>query len=194
MELFYKMLKIPEGRTGVLIGTGGLVKNEIECKCNVVIEIDSQASEVKVMPISIRGFDEKSLKAIEIIQAILHGFTPSTAFRLMEEDISLLVIDLLSHSTKSSGSIGRKKGRIIGANGKARKTIEDLSGASISVHNNTVSFVGGYEEITVARNAVMMLLQGRPHRTVYQMLQNARRKAKLDKMKLWEDINSKFTE
>jgi ribosomal RNA assembly protein len=34
---------------------------------------------------------------------------------------------------------------------------------------------------------VLLLLRGRSHKFVYQMLQNAKRKSKLEKLQLWMD-------
>ena len=85
----------------------------------------------------------------------------------------------------------RIKGRIIGQKGKSRKTIEELSGAYVSVSGHTVALIGAFEEIRLANDAVLMILKGSAHKTVYTMLQEARRKNKLDKMKLWEENNIK---
>lgn len=185
MTGFYKMLKIPEERIAVLIGSNGSIKRDVEAKCNVRMQIDGKTGEVKVEPLSSSGFDEGALTAIEIVKAISHGFPPSTAFRLFNEDVTLLIIDLRINSDMSRSNENRLKGRIIGARGKSRKTIEELTGVSISIHGHTVSFIGTFEETNIAHDAVMMLLKGRSHKVVYQMLQNARSKAKLEKLKLW---------
>ena len=81
----------------------------------------------------------------------------------------------------------RIKGRIIGEEGKSRKNIEDLTGAFISVYGHTVGLIGTFKEIKLATDAVTMLSKGRSHKNVYKMLEEARRKDKLDRMRLWED-------
>lgn len=185
MTGFYKVIKVPDERVAVLIGSNGSVKRDVETKCNVRMQVDGKSGEVKIMPISNSGFDEGTLNAIEIVKAISHGFAPSTAFRLSNEDISLLIVDLRMNSDMSRSDENRLKGRIIGARGKSRKTIEELTGASISIQGHTVSFIGTFEETNIARDAIMMLMKGRSHKVVYQMLQNARSKAKLERLKLW---------
>ncbi len=107
------------------------------------------------------------------------------AFRLFNEELALLIIDLHDTIYRSSRAVTRLKGRIIGASGKSRKTMEELSGASISVYGHTISFIGTYEETILANDAVLLLLKGRSHKVVYEMLQNARRKAKIERLKLW---------
>ena len=81
----------------------------------------------------------------------------------------------------------RIKGRIIGKAGKSRKTIEELTGAYVSVYGHTVGLIGSFQEIRMGIEAISMLSKGSSHKSVYNMLQAARRKAKFDKMKLWEE-------
>ncbi len=182
---FQKTIRVPYERIAILIGSNGSVKKELELRCNVVIKIEGETGEIQIIPGSESGFDDKSLRAVEIIEAISRGFSPMVAFRLLNEDIVLLIIDLHDTVYKSSNAVTRLKGRIIGANGKSRKTIEELSGASISVYGHTVSFIGTYEETILANDAVLLLGKGRSHKVVYEMLQNARRKAKIERLKLW---------
>jgi ribosomal RNA assembly protein len=83
----------------------------------------------------------------------------------------------------------RIKGRIIGEEGKSRRTIEDLTDTYISVYGHSVGLIGKSDQIKIASDAVTMLSKGKSHKTVYNMLQEARRKAKMDRMRLWEDNN-----
>jgi len=96
-------------------------------------------------------------------------------------------MDLHDYAGKSPSALERIKGRIIGEGGKARRMIEDLSGAYVSVYGHTVAFIGNYKEVKLATDAIAMLAKGSMHKSVYAMLQSARRRQKVDKMRLWED-------
>jgi len=182
---FQQIVKIPKDRIGVIIGKNGKIKGEIEKRCNVSIEIDSESGDAIIS--THKDITEvEPFKAVEIVSAIARGFSPERAYRLLGQDDIFQILDLRDYAGKSSNSMDRIKGRIIGEGGKSRRTIEDLTGTYVSVYGHTVSLIGTFDEIKLASDAVTMLSKGSNHKTVYNMLQDARRKAKLDRMRLWE--------
>ena len=185
--IFQQVIKIPNDRIGVIIGKNGKVKTEIQDKCNVTIDVDSENGNAIISSTSKPIIEMEPFKAVEIVSAIAKGFSPERAYRLLGEEEVLQLVDLRDYAGKSANSLSRIKGRIIGEAGKSRKTIEDISGALISVYGNTVGLIGTFEEIKLATEAVTMLSKGRSHASVYNMLQEAKRKSKLDRMRLWEN-------
>ena len=185
--IFEQVVKIPDDRIGVIIGKNGKVKTEIQDKCNVTIDVDSENGNAIISSTSKPIIEMEPFKAVEIVSAIAKGFSPERAYRLLEEEEILQLVDLRDYAGKSANSLSRIKGRIIGEAGKSRKTIEELSGAYISVYGHTVGLIGTFEEIKLATEAVTMLSKGRSHASVYNMLQEAKRKSKLDRMRLWEN-------
>lgn len=185
-EVSQQFIKVPAERIAVLIGKKGAVVERIKQECVVDVEIESATGNVVV------GYDTKSLlegnpfKALEIISAIARGFSPEKAFKLLHEDIVFQLLDMRDYVGNSQSSISRVKGRIIGERGKSRRTIEELSGADVSIYGHTVGFIGIFDAIKVAVEAIILLSKGSSHRTVYAMLQNYRRKLKQEKMSLWE--------
>ncbi len=179
-------LKIPLERVGALVGKEGIVKNEIEKRCGVSLNIDGSTGDVWV------SYDNSSLKegepfkANEIITAIARGFSPQRAFTLFDEGKVLSMIDLREYSGKSENSLARIKARLIGSDGKARKLIEQLSGTAISVYGHTVSIIGDSDKTKVAEDAIVKLASGGTHKAAYQMLQKYRSKQKLERLQLWE--------
>ena len=185
---FEKLIRIPEDRIGALIGKSGEVKSRIEQACSVKLEIDSETGETLVSGMgSIE--DIQPFKAMEIIMAIGRGFSPDNAMLLLKGENALHVIDLREFVGKSQSQVERIKGRIIGEGGKARRNMENLSGTSISVYGRTVSIIGSPTQLKLAVNAISSLSGGSMHGAVYNKLENARRKNKLEKLQLWENQN-----
>jgi ribosomal RNA assembly protein len=172
MEFTYE-LKIPKERIAVLIGKDGETKEELEILCETKINIDSKEGDVELV-----GPDSIKLYALrEVIKAIGRGFNPEIARLLLRQDYVLEVLPLMDY-LKNKNHMERVKGRIIGAAGKSRETIEQLTDTFICVYGKTISIVGLPENIVLSKKAVESLIQGSPHSNVYRWLEKARRKAK----------------
>jgi ribosomal RNA assembly protein len=163
------------------------VKQSIEEKFMVELEIESEAGGVTIV-LSERTSDPSLLfRAKDVVTAIGRGFSPEHAFRLLRnEDDIFDFIDFRVVFGRSESDIKRVKGRIIGANGKTRKLIEELTDASVVVYGHTVGFIGTFEQVDAARNAVQMFIDGSQHHTVYKYLQRKRSEFKKQKLELWE--------
>ena len=181
----FKFIRIPIDRIGALIGRSGSTKKWIEDTCKVDLSIDSKVGEVSIDS----SVDSDPFKALDLIKAISFGFSKSRSSILLHEDEFLSVIDLKLYSGKSSNSLSRIKGRIIGYNGKARKVLEELTRANISVYGHYVAIIGTYEQIALAEDAINILASGGAHKTAYNLLQRRKTKAKLERFKLWEDYS-----
>jgi ribosomal RNA assembly protein len=183
-------VRIPKERVGILIGPEGKVKRYIEEKLQVKLEVDSEGSVTIV--ISEKASDPSLLlKAKDVVTAIGRGFSPDVAFRLIRnEDDIFDMIDLRLIFGRSESDMKRVKGRIIGADGKTRKLIEELTEANTVVYGHTVGFIGGFEQVDTAHNAVQMIIEGCQHHTVYNYLQKKRTELKKQKLELWEKPRS----
>ncbi len=182
---FEKIVRIPTERVGSLVGKSGKAKARIEKACSVSIEVDGASGEVRVYG-EITGETSEPFKAIEIVMAIGRGFSPDSAMHIMDGG-ALHIMDLREIVGKSRSQIERVKGRIIGQSGRARRNMEELSETQISVYGRTVAVIGAPEKIRVAVNAINALSNGSMHGSVYRRLESARRRQKLERLKLWED-------
>ena len=178
-------LKIPRDRVGVLIGPNGKAKRRIESYFGVTIEIESESGAVEIT-LNPGNRDFTAIFTVRnVVKAIGRGFSPQRAEILAKEDFDLHIIDLNEFVGDSKNAIARVKGRIIGKNGRSRELIEELTETRISVYGGTVAYNGNPEGLEAAREALMKLIKGSFHKTVWNYLYAWRRKMKKDRGELW---------
>ncbi len=61
-----------------------------------------------------------------------------------------------------------------------------MTDADVSVYGHTVSIIGNFDQTDVAREAILMLIKGSQHSTVYRFLQKRRQELKKKKLELWK--------
>ena len=177
-------LKIPKSRIGVLIGKKGETKSEIESITGVKININSFDGAVHILATDKIIDPTYVWKARDIIKAIGRGFSAEKAFNLLDDDIFLESI----HLEGTRNNVRRLKSRIIGEKGKTRRMIEANTDSLVSIFGNQVSIIGELEEIRYAREAIVQLINGSKHGTVYRYLEQIRFRSKQDPMKIWKEL------
>ncbi|MFO8019462.1 MAG: KH domain-containing protein [Promethearchaeia archaeon] len=180
-------MKVGKKRIAVVIGTEGEVKNEIERKLGLDIDIDSKTGLVEIKPNKDHPNYEPYNKLIanRIIKAISRGFNPSKAMKLLDENIQLQVVNLVSILGKSDKKLRRIKGRLIGRNGEMRKALEQYGECFVAIYGKTISVIAHYQNMNVVRKAINMLIEGTPHHVVLKLLErkyNERKKERFREM------------
>lgn len=164
--------RLPAERVGVLIGPEGSTKSRLQETTGTQITVDSATGEVTID--ESRAPDPVlALKARDIVQAMARGFSEERAFRLLDEDAYLEVLDIKDFA-HSKNRVAQIRARVIGTRGKTRRILEELTGVEVSVWGHTVALIGGAFEMAIAREAVVMLLRGSEHKTVYRFLERKR--------------------
>ncbi len=177
-------VNIPRERVPALLGPSGSTKKRIEEELGISLKVDP-AGVVEISlskPMSEGGDPVALLKAKDIVQAIGHGFRPDVALKLLEDDMSLIVIDVSEHVGKDPEDCTRVKARIIGTGGKTRRIIEENAHVDVSIYGDAVAIIGRPEDASAAQQAVMMLINGAPHSAVYKFLDSYAQRRKLSRM------------
>jgi ribosomal RNA assembly protein len=154
-----QVVKIPLERTKVLKENIKLV----EKNANVKLTIEDE-------DVIIEGDPYDEWKAIDIIKAIGRGFPVTSALKLLNDEYVLKIINLkeIFHKEKQRR---RYLGRIIGTKGKAKKKLEEITGAEICIYGSTVGIIGRLDEATLAEKAVNLIIKGLSHSSVYFIIQ-----------------------
>ena len=130
----------------------------------------------------------------KVIQAIDFGFNVDDALLLMNDDFVLEFIEVKEHTRRKN--LKDVRARIIGTGGKARKTIENLTGSEIVIQNNTVGVIVDSDHLDAVVQAIESLIQGAKHGNVFAYLEKqnvSRRKFEKDDLGLKEGFE-KMTE
>jgi ribosomal RNA assembly protein len=174
MEDVVDYINIPRERIAVLLGKKGVVKKRIEKECDVKIKVDSESGGVEIIRKTASKDPILSLAASEIVRAIARGFAPQKAFKLLLPDIYVEIIDL--PELISNKNLPRVRGRIIGEEGKAREYISRLTGTDIVIYGKTVGIIGDEESVRIAKDAILKLIGGSPHPTVFRFVERHRKR------------------
>lgn len=179
-------VKIPVERIGVLTSNKMQVIKELERRTLTRVSVDEVNCFAIVEPSSPDTPVINVMKARDFINAVAMGFPPEKAWRTLNEEQILVVIDLKNTAYDSPNHLTRIKGRIIGEEGKVKRNIEEMTGVDISIYDDYISIIGDYESANLAREAIEMLIQGRQHSTVYRYLDRALSDVKKKKAKaIW---------
>ena len=173
-----KYIKIPKDRIGVLIGHNGETKEQIEEISKTILQIDSADGEI-VIEENDNSDPLLSLIVKDVIRAIGRGFSPEFALQLFKENMDFFIFDIRDYVGKKDSHIKRIKSRIIGSEGKTKRTIENLTVSKLSIYGHTVSIIADFESMDIAKKAIDMLLSGSKHASVYRYIEREMKKLKL---------------
>lgn len=165
-----KEVRIPEDRVGVIIGSDGETKEEFEKLTDCELTVKDNTAEID-------GDALEEMTGQQVVKAIGRGFSPEKAFRLVEEDYVLHVMDI-NQFANNSNQRERLKGRVIGRDGETRRHLEKVAEIDLSIYGSTIAFIGRAGNIEVALEAVRMLLKGSSHATAYDYLEKNQGKIK----------------
>lgn len=159
--------KIPEERLKILRNDRKLLQ-KLEKFANCKIKINEEVEIETDNPIDI-------LRIKQVIQAFGRGFDFETALGLLDEEYLFDTISVKDYSGKSRERQLTLKGRVIGTGGKTKTLIEKYTETKIAIYGKTISIIGRWDRVGLAKKAIDMLLSGSLHSTVYRFLEKQKR-------------------
>ena len=114
--------------------------------------------------------------ALMVLEALAFGFKPSEALMLKNEEMVFKRISIKEFSRRKN--LHEVKSRLIGKEGKTRRTIEEISDCLIVIGDNAVGIIGPALEIDKTIQAIVNLIRGTKQANTYRYLErmNATRK------------------
>ena len=119
--------------------------------------------------VSVSGSELNEYVVGKVIQAIDFGFDVEDALLLTDEDFVLEFIEVKEHTHRKN--LKEVRARLIGTGGKARKTIENLTGSVIVIQGNDVGVIVDAEHSEAVAQAIELLIQGAKHGNVFAYLE-----------------------
>jgi len=165
-----EQLKIPKERISVLIGVKGSIKRKIQRMTKTRLIVNSEEGDIFIEGDSLDVFN-----CLNVVKAIARGFNPDIALKLLDEDTSIEIISLDEFS-RSKKDIIRLKSRLIGTQGRARSHLEELTSTNISVYGKTISIIGRTDDVFIARQGIINLINGSKHGNVYLFIEKQKKK------------------
>jgi KH domain-containing protein len=136
----------------------------------------------------LKGSELNEYLVEQIVRAIDFGFCVDDALLLANEDFVLEFIDVKEHTRRKN--LRDVRSRIIGTEGKARKTIEKLTGAEIVINANTIGVIVDSEHLDAVIQGIESLINGAKHGNVFAGLerQNVSKRRFGDDLGLKDDV------
>ncbi len=178
-------VRVPKDRVAVVIGPKGQTRKLLERRSGIKVEVDSENNEVAIHDEAEDADPLMVLKLQDIVKALGRGFSPEHAMRLFSDDVYFELLDIHDFVGKHKNHVRRVAARIIGAEGKTRRIVEDQTGCDLAIYGHTVGVIGEIDGLQDAKQALEMLLRGSEHSSVYRFLEKKRRDMRRANTELW---------
>jgi ribosomal RNA assembly protein len=140
-------------------------KKNLEKELDVLLEINGKE-------VSISGEPENEYVAERVIEALDFGFPFSDALNIKKEEYLFEILNIKEFTNQKD--FERVRGRVIGKDGKALKTISNLSNCHVELSGNKLGIIGDSESIRNVEEACKLLIKGSKHSNVYAYLEKHR--------------------
>lgn len=135
--------------------------------------------EIKGRYANISGDSLDEYEASLVFEAVNFGFSVEKAIALKREDIIFRKIQIRDF-TKRKNLIDVRS-RIIGTEGRTKRTIENITGCDVIINDSDVGVIGDAESIESASVAISNLIRGSKQANVYKYLEDVNRGKKSKK-------------
>ena len=152
-------------------------KKKLEKELNVKLKFKGKKA-------TIDGAELQEFITGRVIEALNLGFQLQSALALKDEDFIFEKINIKNLTKRHD--LARVRARLIGQNGRTKKTLQELSGCAVCIKDNKVGIIGHFDCIRAATNAVTNLIHGSKQSSVYAFLEKERAKLREEDLGLKE--------
>lgn len=158
-------LVIEKEKVGIIIGKKGATKKLLEQELDIKLTISKHGE------ITIGGDAMKTFLSIIVLQAMCLGFSVDKALQLKNPDYVFEIIDVKNFA-KTKVRVKEVKGRLIGRQGRVKKTIENLGNVLLCISETKIGIIGKTEDVLMTKDAIQSLLRGAQQARIFKWLEN----------------------
>lgn len=107
--------------------------------------------------------------ALSILEALAFGFTLKQALSLKDEETLFRKIHIRDFTRRKN--LKDVRSRLIGREGKTRRTIEEISNCEVIIGESEVGIIGSAESIDAATQAAINIIKGSKQANAYKYLE-----------------------
>ncbi|MBI2445591.1 hypothetical protein HYV43_04345 [Candidatus Micrarchaeota archaeon] len=166
-----RIITLPQKTITALSRNENKLLKEVEQRGQVKLSIAER-------DVSIEGEGGQEWVVEQVLKALGCGFLAKQAYKLFSDQYFMDVIDLQAAFRGNHKKMIRYKARVIGAQGTAKKKLQELSGAFLAVTADSIAILGEFDDLKSAKEAVLRLLEGAEHNGVYTYLEKENQRKK----------------
>lgn len=141
-----------------------VIRNKKQLERTLEVKITNRGKEV-----TISGDADDEYLGQKVLEAIEMGFPISHALLIKEEGLMFEVLNIRDYTKRTD--LERIRGRIIGKDGRAIRTLANLTKSFMEVKDNFVGIIAHPETMEIAQEAVISIVKGSKHSNVYAHLE-----------------------
>jgi ribosomal RNA assembly protein len=131
---------------------------------------------VKGKNVTIDGPAVKEYEASLVMEAMQAGFSAKKALDLLNEEFIFRKLKIKDYTRKKN--LKEVRGRIIGKQGKTKRTIENIANCEVIVKENELSFICPAGEVEEVTTGIINLIRGTKQSNIYSFLEKMNRERK----------------
>ena len=144
--------------------TGELRKNKVQLEEKLKVSIAIQGKKVMF-----EGSPINEYTASAVLDAVSFGFSVKESLTLCTDTIAFKRIPIREFTRRKN--LKDVRSRLIGREGKTRRTIEEISGCSVIIAESAVGIIGDAKAIDDATQAIIRIIKGAKQANAYRLLE-----------------------
>lgn len=169
--MFFRESSLPKKKLNEVRKVKGILEKSLDIK--IKFENDSILFESE-NTFSINIFED-------FLRALNVGFPLEDALKIVTEDFIIKEIDVERFTGKDKKHKRRVIARVIGREGSAKRTIEEMTSTKIMIGDRMIYILGLPDDVSLAMEALEEILKGRKHSTAYRRIRKRARWRKLER-------------